>query len=344
MPMDRATLKKIYGTDHWPKWWVERQRDEDIKAGRIPAFPRTLPVKPARSSRQDIPRRPVNPGSALAAAASIAVRSPQPHLLNGHSSARRHERHMLATAPGLGQVKSSNSRALAADLRRPLSRASTASINRILRDPFSSLPVNAQQLPYDEDDLIELESVAGSVTSSKAKSSGLGESKWATAQPDFPRLFVNSPAPQVAKAASTTDTAPRSSRTSSTSSSDDEDSESSDEEGEVTEASKANNQSSKKNKHKRRARGDKVWYKVRREKRKARNAAAQQDDGKVKDGKAGVQSAAVKAGKPAKKDTALEAKKSGDKDATGSQDRGASPKGKEKAVVAVKDKKVAASL
>lgn len=288
MPMDRPTLKKIYGTDHWPKWWVERQRDEEIKAGRIPAFSRTLPVAPVRLNRQEAPRRPINVGSALTAAAT-APRSPQINLNNAiavrTALSRRHERNKLAAATGLARGRAIDIRTLAANVPRPVSRASSgiANIDKIIHDPFLS--------PADED-LIELESANGAATPNRARltppASGLSESKWATPQPEFPRLFIKSPPPQVAKASSTTDVAPHSSPTSSNASDNDDASESTDEEGEVTEASKTTNESPKKSKHKRRSHRDHTpWYKERRIRDKTRKAAAaaQQSGSSEKNGK-----------------------------------------------------------
>jgi len=83
MPPDKSTLLKVFGTDVWPKWWIEREHEHKIRnrgytsgGGEQMSPPKYSQASSGRrdmmtgsSWRPDVGRKPMTPVTAFSAAA-----------------------------------------------------------------------------------------------------------------------------------------------------------------------------------------------------------------------------------------------------------------------------------
>lgn len=204
MPPDRITLKRVFGIDQWPKWWIERFPNDSrvlamypnphrlvLSSGSRGRVPPGRDFMAARSWRTDGRGRPAM--TPIAAFSSLAA------------AARANPKQKGTVSPPKGQGgknagKNISSGGGAGSVVDPVATKMAA----ILHDPFRSARTSRAPSVADTD-LIDLESIQGSrppmsrtqSTVSTTTNTTIADARRPLTVPqkkiDFPRLFVNEP-------------------------------------------------------------------------------------------------------------------------------------------------------
>lgn len=227
MPPDRSTLLKIFGTDVWPKWWVEREHEHKMRnrsntAGSgeqisPPKYPQAMSgrrdMMSSGSWRPDAARKPMTPVTAFSAAARAqpmerggrALRRTSPDKPSQQSRMpdrpTQHSRMNGVNNQASAANRKFESRKAAVDAGKSFNRV-ILPIDAILKDPFMSRSASPQA--GIDDDFTDLGSdyqplqpmqpwkAEDQSNEGPAQANGITHSSGASSRKmSFPKLFVS---------------------------------------------------------------------------------------------------------------------------------------------------------
>jgi len=215
MPPNKSTLLKVFGTDVWPKWWIEREHEHKLRnrgytsgSGERMSPPKYPQPSAGRrdmmtgsSWRPDVGRKPTTPITAFSAAARA-----QPMGRGG----RRSSNDKPSQQPRMDGVNNQNSmtnkrfetRKAAVDASKSFNRF-VLPIDAILKDPFLSRSASPQTAAGMDDALTDLGSDYQPLQPTQpwkadhqsnerpAQTKGITYTSGSPRKTSFPKLFVS---------------------------------------------------------------------------------------------------------------------------------------------------------
>jgi len=221
MPPDRSTLLKIFGTDVWPKWWVEREHEHKMRnrgntsgSGEQmspPKYPQAMggrrDMMSGNSWRPDVARKPMTPVTAFSAAARAQPmgRGGRPLRRGSPDKPLQQQRMYGVNNQTSAANKRFETRKAAVDASKSFNRFTLPEpIDAILNDPFMSRSASPQTAAAGiDDDFTDMGSdyqplqpmqpwkAEDQSDERPAKTNGITYTSGSSRKISFPKLFVS---------------------------------------------------------------------------------------------------------------------------------------------------------